>query len=243
MFSKIIKSIPNTITTLNLLSGVMAIIFAFHFGQEIGALKGYQWAFICIGCAAIFDFCDGASARLLKAYSPIGAELDSLADLVSFGVAPAMLVFNIINIANEVEFTPWSLIALLIPAMGALRLARFNVDTRQTTSFIGLPIPAGAIFWIGLVDWFMVSGYRGNWVALILVAGMSLMMVSNMNLFSLKVKNFHLLENIKQYFIILAAIVLVALCGLSGLMWTIFVYILISPIEITVEVEGNEPEI
>ena len=89
----------------------------------------------------------------------------------------------------------------------------------------------------------MVSGYRGNWVALILVAGMSLMMVSNMNLFSLKVKNFHLLENIKQYFIILAAIVLVALCGLSGLMWTIFVYILISPIKITVEVEGNEPEI
>ncbi|MDE6050878.1 MAG: hypothetical protein K2G08_04260, partial [Paramuribaculum sp.] len=119
---------------------------------------------------------------------------------------------------------------------------RFNVDTRQTTSFIGLPIPAGAIFWIGLVNWFMVSGYRGNWVALILVAGMSLMMVSNMNLFSLKVKNFHLLENIKQYFIILAAIVLVALCGLSGLMWTIFVYILISPIKITVEAEGNEPE-
>ena len=239
MFSRIIKSIPNTITTLNLLSGVTAIIFSFHFAESFGSLLGYQWAFICIACAALFDFADGASARLLHAYSDLGKELDSLADLVSFGVAPAMLVFNVINLANAVTFTPWAIIALLIPAMGALRLARFNIDTRQTTSFIGLPIPAGAIFWIGLVDWFMTSGYPGNWIAIVLVAGMSLMMVSNLGMFSLKFKNFNLAENIQRYLILIAAVVLVIFCGLTGLMWTIFLYIILSMFRITVTKSDN----
>lgn len=232
---KLIKnSIPNAITCLNLLSGVIAIIFAFNFGEEICGLKGYQWSFICIGAAAVFDFCDGAAARLLKAYSDLGKELDSLADLVSFGVAPAMLIFNVVCLANADPLSPWAFIALTIPVMGALRLARFNIDDRQTTSFIGLPIPAGAIFWIGLVDWFMTSGYPQNWVMAVLVVGMSLMMVSNMHIFSLKFKNFHLAENLQRYIIIIAAIILVAYFGLTGLMWTIIAYIFLSMVKITV---------
>ncbi len=239
MFRRIINSIPNTITTLNLLSGVAPIIFSFHFADQIGDLRGYQWAFICIGCAALFDFADGASARLLHAYSDLGKELDSLADLVSFGVAPSMLVFNVINFANQTTLSPWAIVALLIPAMGALRLARFNIDTRQTTSFIGLPIPAGAIFWIGLVSWTMTSGYPGNWIMAVLVAGMSLMMVSNLGMFSLKFKNFNFAENIHRYIIVIAAILFVIFCGLTGLMWTIFFYIILSMFRITVTRTDN----
>lgn len=112
---------------------------AFHYNETIAGLSGYEWAFICIGAAAIFDFCDGASARLLHAYSDLGKELDSLADLVSFGLAPALLMFNTIAIANNDPLSPWAFMSLFIPAMGALRLAKFNIDTRQTTSFIGLP--------------------------------------------------------------------------------------------------------
>ena len=240
MFSAIKKNIPNSITCLNLISGVMAIIFAFRFNYDFGSLKGYQIAYICIGAAAIFDFLDGAVARLLKAYSDMGKELDSLSDLVSFGVAPSMLLFNIVNFANQNTFDPWALAVLAIPVMGALRLARFNIDTRQTTSFIGLPIPAGAIFWIGLSEWFLTEGYPQNWVMAVLVIGMSLMMVSNMRMFSLKFKNFSLIENIKRYAIILAAILLVIFFGITGFMWTIFAYIILSMIHFEVIIDGEK---
>lgn len=240
MFRLIKNSIPNTITCLNLISGALACIFAFNFGVDFGGLKGYEIAFICIGAAAVFDFCDGAAARLLKAYSAMGKELDSLADLVSFGLAPALLVFNVIGFANNDTFSPWAFTALIIPVMGALRLARFNIDDRQTTSFIGLPIPAGAIFWIGLVSWFMSTGYPGNWVMAVLVVGMSLMMVSNMHIFSLKFKNFHLLENIQRYIIIVVVIALVAAFGLTGLMYTILAYIFLSMVKISVKAEDEK---
>lgn len=232
MLKTIKNSIPNTITCLNLLSGVMACIFAFHFRETFDSLYGYQWAFICIGAAALFDFCDGAAARLLKAYSALGKELDSLADLVSFGVAPAMLVFNTIALANQNPFSPWAFTALLIPAMGALRLARFNIDDRQTTSFIGLPIPAGAIFWIGFVAWSVKDGMPANWATAVIVLMMSLVMVSNIGMFSLKFKNFDLAENFQRYVLMVAAIVLVVLMGVPGLMWTIVFYIFMSALGI-----------
>lgn len=240
MLRLIKNNIPNTITCLNLISGALACIFAFNFSTDFGGLRGYQIAFICIGAAAVFDFCDGAVARLLKAYSNLGKELDSLADLVSFGLAPAVLVFNVVGIANNDEFSPWAFTALVIPVMGALRLARFNIDDRQTTSFIGLPIPAGAIFWIGLVNWFLTDGYPKNWVMAVLVVGMSLMMVSNIHIFSLKFKNFHLLENIQRYIIIATTIVLVAIFGLTGLMYTILAYIFLSVVKITVKLEDSD---
>lgn len=231
MLRRIINSIPNSITCLNLLSGALACIFAFHYDELFGSLTGWQWAFVCIGAAALFDFCDGAAARLLHAYSDLGKELDSLADLVSFGLAPALILFNTFayfTTGSASEITPWAFVALIIPVMGALRLAKFNIDTRQTTSFIGLPIPAAAIFWIGLVGWLhRTQAFNAPAVAVIVVA-MSLMMVSNLRMFSLKFKNFALRENFRRYMLILAAVLFVASEGISGLAWTIVFYIVVS---------------
>lgn len=217
--------IPNTITTCNLLSGVMAIIASFHGSESFGALSGYEWAMIFIGAATLFDFCDGAAARLLHAYSDVGKELDSLSDLVSFGVAPAMILFNMMMAATS---SPLAFAALFIPAMGALRLARFNVDTRQTTSFIGLPIPASAIFWIGACGFIMRHGYPGNAIIVSLIVIVSLLMVSSLPMFSLKFKNFAWRENFRRYVILAAAVIFVITNGIAGFAWTIILYVLIS---------------
>lgn len=232
--SSIIKnSIPNTITCLNLLSGALACIFAFNYSEPFGPLQGYQWAFLCIGAAALFDFCDGASARLLHAYSDLGKELDSLSDLVSFGLAPSFILFNTICLfetGSADTLTPWAFVALFIPVMGALRLAKFNIDTRQTTSFIGLPIPACAIFWIGLTGWLHRTGAYNIFAVSIVIILMSLMMVSNVRMYSLKFKNFSFSENFKRYTLLLAAALFVVAEGVSGLAWTITFYILSSAV-------------
>ena len=226
MLRKIVSCIPNTITLLNLLSGCAAIVFAFHHSERIGAFSGLEWGWIMIGAAALFDFCDGASARALRAYSAIGKELDSLSDLVSFGVAPAMLVLNLMQ---DYSSHPWlCYAAMFIPAMGALRLAKFNVDTTQTTSFRGLPIPANAIFWIGMCGWVQRYGYPGTAVMVIFIVLVSLAMVGTMRMFSLKFKNFDLRENFSRYVILLAAVAFVVFYGVSGFAWTILLYMLIS---------------
>lgn len=226
MLRKIVSCIPNTITLLNLLSGCAAIVFAFHHSERIGAFSGLEWGWIMIGAAALFDFCDGASARALRAYSAIGKELDSLSDLVSFGVAPAMLVLNLMQ---DYSSHPWlCYAAMFIPAMGALRLAKFNVDTTQTTSFRGLPIPANAIFWIGMCGWVQRYGYPGTAVMVIFIVLVSLAMVGNLRMFSLKFKNFDLRENFSRYVILLAAVAFVVFYGVSGFAWTILLYMLIS---------------
>lgn len=233
MLDRIKANIPNTITCLNLLSGVMACIFAFHYSETFGTLLGYQWAFVCIGAAALFDFCDGGAARLLHAYSDLGKELDSLSDLVSFGIAPALIVFNTINLFNTgdaLTLSPWAFVALVIPVMGALRLARFNIDTRQTTSFIGLPIPACAIFWIGLVGWLHRTEAFNNWILSVVIILMALMMVSGVRMFSLKFKNFGFRENFRRYMLLLAALLFAISNGISGLAWTILFYILVSSV-------------
>ena len=127
------KHIPNTITSMNLLSGVVGVILA---------LKGdIRVAFLLMLLAAVFDFFDGFAARLLGAYSEIGKELDSLADDVSFGVLPAVMMFAI----SGSDFAPLRYVPLLIAAFSALRLAKFNIDERQHSSFIGLPTPASAV--------------------------------------------------------------------------------------------------
>lgn len=222
---RIISCIPNTITSLNLLSGCVAIYMAFNLNVLMGSLTGLQWFYICIAAAAVFDFCDGLSARLLKAYSAIGKELDSLSDLVSFGVAPGMLMLNIMN---GVDAGIWSFGALFIPVLGALRLAKFNVDDSQTTTFTGLPIPANALFWIGLADWIQQYRYPGTIIMLVLILLISLAMVSKIRMFSLKFKNLTFYDNVKRYGIIIAALAFVIWYGVSGLAWTILLYILIS---------------
>jgi len=226
MIRKIISCIPNTITLLNLLSGCVAIIFAFRHSDTFGPLTGQEWAYVMIGAAALFDFCDGAAARALRAYSAIGKELDSLSDLVSFGVAPAMLVLNVML---DYSHYPWLCYSVLfIPAMGALRLAKFNVDTTQSTTFRGLPIPANAIFWIGMCGWIGSYSYPGTGLMTVLIVLMSLAMVCDMRMFSLKFKNFDLRENFRRYIIILAAVAFVVFYGVSGLAWTIVLYVLLS---------------
>ena len=213
MFKAIFAQIPNSITCLNLISGCIAIVMAF---------KGcYGWASIAIAAAAVFDFLDGAMARLMKAYSAVGKELDSLSDLVSFGVAPAAMVYNILP-------EEYSWIAISIPVCGALRLARFNVDTRQTTSFIGLPIPANAIFWIGAVSWMEANGPFDAWIMIPATMLEAQSMLDPIQLVSLKFSNFKLnTENCLRYFIIAAAILLTVIFGLPGLSLTIILYYLL----------------
>ncbi len=219
-------SIPNAITCLNLLSGCAAIVLAFHAYDRLGPLYGLEWCFIAIGCAAIFDFCDGASARALGAYSQIGKDLDSLSDLISFGVAPAMLVVNVMlhySSLTALCYTP-----LLLAAFGAMRLAKFNNDPEQTSEFRGLPIPANAIFWLGVVAWIEKYAYPGTPVLILLIGLMCAAMVGNFRMFSLKFKNFNLRENFRRYMLLAAAALFVVCYGLSGLAWSILLYFLLS---------------
>ncbi|MDE6300735.1 MAG: CDP-diacylglycerol--serine O-phosphatidyltransferase [Muribaculaceae bacterium] len=226
MTKKITGIIPNTITLCNLLSGCVAIFMAFHLEEQFGSLSGLQWTWIAIAAAAMFDFCDGASARGLGAYSPLGKELDSLSDLVSFGVAPGLMM---LNLGLQYSQHPWLCFsALLIPAFGALRLAKFNIDTTQSDSFRGLPIPANAIFWIGLSAWIDAHGFFGSAGLAVIIVLISTLMISNMPMFSLKFHNFDFRENFRRYAILAATVMFVIMWGVSGLLWTILLYIGIS---------------
>lgn len=237
MFRRIITSVPNFLTTCNLLSGCLACICSFSFDENIDALwglNGRQLAWILVGLAAVFDFFDGAAARWLHAPSPLGKELDSLADLVSFGVAPSLLLYNILGVWTGSWWIPF--VALFIPAMGALRLAKFNLDDSQATEFKGLPIPANAIFWIGATAWMQSHGlewmhahvYWGNLIVSLVIISVALMMVSNKRMFSLKLKNFRIGENFDRYLLIVAAIFFVTVWRVEGFAYTIILYILLS---------------
>ncbi len=224
------NNIPNAITSLNLLFGCLACIAAFHCNDTMcgSAIKGYECAFIFIGLAAVADFFDGLVARLLHAVSAIGAELDSLADLVSFGLAPALILYNMMLGQGAGH---WALVALMIPVFGALRLARFNVDTNQTTTFTGLPIPANAIFWIGFTAWYAIHEMP-LWIVLLLIVILSLLMVCNLRMFSLKMHNLSSLkQNWAQYLQVVATVAFVLLMGLSGLAAAISLYVLLSIIK------------
>lgn len=217
--------LPNIVTSLNLLSGCVGIIFAWHSTEVYAGLPGMWWACIMIGAAAVFDFCDGATARLLKAYSPLGKELDSLSDLISFGVAPAMLLLNVMEGYSP---SPLNYAVLAVPLCGALRLARFNVDESQATEFSGLPIPANAIFLIGFCGWITRYGYPGAVSAAVIVVLISLAMICPMRMFSLKFHNFDFKENFRRYVLLAAAVFFIISFGVAGLAWTIVLYILLS---------------
>lgn len=154
------RIIPDTITCCNLLCGSVAVFLATQ-----GA---FVWAFVFILAGAFFDFFDGMSARLLKAPSPIGIQLDSLADDITFGLAPSMMLFCYL----KPILGWWAILALLMAAFSALRLAKFNVDERQHASFIGLATPANAIFWGGICC-LPISALAYDWMAWVLV-GVSL---------------------------------------------------------------------
>lgn len=209
------KHIPNFITSLNLASGFIAIIFAAN-----GDLLTASWFILA---AMIFDFLDGLSARLLKAYSDIGKELDSLADVVSFGVAPALIIYQLLNkslslVAPAIVTTDGIVATLILifpavmPVCGALRLAKFNIDTTQTKTFKGLPIPANALAVISVViaGYYshspLISSFTASPLLLILfTVVLSLLMVSRIPMLSLKISNFKIKGNEGRY--ILAGLV------------------------------------
>lgn len=223
------RNIPNCITSINILSGCVAIVASFHFHEQYGAWQGWQWACLAIGIAAVADFGDGLSARLLHAYSELGKQLDSLSDLVSFGVAPGMLLLNLIASTPDLPGA-LSWIALLIPACGALRLARFNIDTRQTDSFIGMPIPANAIFWIGWTALAAdgLSWTLNPWVLAATALIESWLMISPLRLFSLKFKNYGWKGNQRRWILILLSAAMIGWLGLSAFFPIICLYILLS---------------
>lgn len=212
------KHIPNFITSLNLFSGCIAVLLAFQ--------SNYQGAFIAILLSAVFDFFDGFAARLLKAYSPMGKELDSLADVVSFGVAPGAIVFSLLSKTGIHELVPY--LGFLIPIFSALRLAKFNIDERQTSSFIGLPTPANAIFWAGLV--YSYSGYliTNSWVLILLTLIFSYLLVAEIPMFALKFNNYSLKNNQIQYLFLFVTIILLAIFQLNAFAPIIGWYILLS---------------
>lgn len=237
----ILKQIPNFITTLNLLSGLLATFFAID-GHLI-------WAGIFICGASVFDFLDGMAARALKAYSETGKELDSLSDLVSFGVAPGAILFTLLEFSlfdynqriyeiNAIWYE-WLILfsAFLVPIFGAIRLARFNVDTKHEPFFRGLPIPSNGIFWasLGLMlefpkygQFFEVIYSTKNLV--ILGIFMSGMMVINMPMFSLKVQNLRFGENWYRYLFLVLALALLITLNVYGLALTILLYIFLNVI-------------
>ena len=170
------RIIPNSLTCANLLCGSVSVFMATQ--------EQFLWAFALIIAGAIFDFFDGASARWLKVPSPLGVQLDSLADDITFGLAPSMaLMYYLKPIMGW-----WALIALLMAAFSALRLAKFNIDERQTTSFIGLATPPNAIFWASLVCW-LHGMTLPTWAPWVLLAGSLLscyLLVSEIPFFSFK---------------------------------------------------------
>jgi CDP-diacylglycerol--serine O-phosphatidyltransferase len=230
------KQVPNLITCLNLLAGSFACVLALKFNNFTGA-------FVFIAMAAVFDFLDGLAARVLKAPSRIGLELDSLADVISFGLAPGCVVYAYLS--SFASATGFPLLAFLLPVFSALRLAKFNIDTRQSTSFLGLPVPASGLFWSALIPsahriaaFFPISGVLAALVVLLIA--FCLLMVSELPMFSLKFKNLRWADNRWRFTFIGAAAVIALLfiilkMPLLGVCVIILIYILLSAIKRSVE--------
>ncbi len=200
MIKKYKLQVPNLITGMNLFSGSISLVYAFD--------NQLETAFYLILLAAVFDFFDGFAARLLNAKSEIGKELDSLADVVSFGVAPAAIMFVFFQSKmelfelNSFSFLPF--IVFLIPVFSAFRLAKFNIDTRQTESFLGLPTPANALFigsYVFLPNFFNIA-HHPIFLSIVVML-MSILLISEIPMFSLKIKSFKLKENVERYFMMI----------------------------------------
>ncbi len=217
-----------------MLSGILACIATFHGANVPGpfGMTGFELSWLLITMAAGFDFFDGFAARVLHAYSPLGKELDSLADLVSFGVAPGLLMFNLTNFLGAPCWL--SYLSLIIPVCGALRLAKFNIDERQATSFIGLPIPSNALFWIGYSAWLLhygiLDGFR-LWLTVVLIPVVALLMVSELPMFSLKFHNLHFDENKMRFALMTLTVILLVVFGIVGAALAVGAYIALSVID------------
>ena len=231
---KIKNQIPNIVTLLNLISGSLAIFMAFS-----GELTLASWFIIL---AAVLDFCDGLVARLLNARSDIGAQLDSLADVISFGLAPSAIMYQLILQCPELQsysiggvpLLPFA--SLLLVAGGAYRLAKFNTDPGQAVEFKGLPIPATGLFVAALpliVNQYgqtaEPSGFLQNqYILLTIILGLSLLMVSNIPMISLKFKNLTWKDNISRFILLGSVPILFIFFRYGAIPMIIFLYFIIS---------------
>ena len=214
--------IPNSITSLNLLSGCVAVIFSFH-GEFSAAL-------LAIIAAAIFDFFDGLSARALKAYSPMGKELDSLADMVSFGLAPAMILFNKLMEDAENPNVIWLIAVLLTAVFSALRLAKFNIDTRQSENFIGLATPSNALLIAsGIASLELYPGIdaaimRHHYILPLCSLLLSYLLVSEIPMISFKFKSFRFKDNPIRFLFVAIIAALGIATAVLGVNWKVWVF-------------------
>jgi len=229
------KQIPNTITLLNLVCGCLAIISTFH--------KTFELTAILVILAAILDFFDGFAARMLSVHSEMGKQLDSLADMVTFGVVPGFVMYQLIIFAigsSSAYIGPdepvWYLayIALLIPVFSAYRLAKFNIDTRQSDSFIGVPTPANALF-ICFLPMLMIP--EGNpiadlllkpYVLIVICIIQSYLMIAEIPLIALKFKKFTFSGNEWRYILIMLAFILLVILKQKAVPLIIILYVILS---------------
>jgi len=225
------KHLPNAITCANLFSGCIGIVLAFQ-GELIAAAYA-------IFLSAIFDFFDGLASRVLKSFSGIGKDLDSLADIVSFGVLPAVIMYQILLAGHQINKVSdyLNFIAFLIPVFSALRLAKFNVDTRQAENFIGLPTPANAI----LIASFPIIIQHHNkyytpyllnpYVLSCFIVVMCTLLVVEVPMMSLKFKNRDFNENIFRYLLLLFSAILILFFKFAAIPVVILLYIILSLIQ------------
>ena len=217
---KLLRHLPNLLTIGNLLCGCVGIIFTIQYSTSMAAW--FVWA------ACVFDFLDGFAARALKVNSPIGKELDSLADMVSFGVLPSIVMFQMMDIISSSSFIPYTAFGLAI--FSALRLAKFNIDENQKDTFIGLPTPANALFITSLVylegPW---SIFISNDLFLVVITfTFSCLLVAPWELFALKFKNFTWADNKMRFTFIGISVLLVAVWQAAALPFAILLYVLLS---------------
>ena len=220
-------TLPNIITLGNLLCGTVAIISII----SLQSPQALRTAFLLMLAAAVCNFLDGFTARLTKQYSTIGAQLDSLADMVSFAVLPTIIAMKIYYIAGG--HGVWSALLLLIAACGALRLARFNASDDHGGDFRGLPVPACALL-IGAAGWYassrvgMPASPAMQWVVLAAGVVLALLMVSRIRMFSLKFNGFGFRTNAVRYTFLLMSAIMIAVTGMTGIGLAVILYILYS---------------
>lgn len=222
------RIIPNTLTCCNLISGCIATMFAFR--------ESYQLALLWIIIGAVFDFFDGLSARALHVSGDMGKELDSLADDITFGFAPSAMIYSLLTqmiypdyLAFGEDWLPFA--AFIMAALSGVRLAKFNLDTRQALTFIGLPTPANALFWGSLIASFGEEMITKSWLVPIILAGVllcSLFLVAEIPLFALKFKDYSWKNNKTKYVFLLGCIALLIVLGEKGICLCIAWYIVLA---------------
>ncbi len=226
------KQVPNTITLLNLFCGCIAMVFALK--------NDFEMAFYFVSLGIFLDFFDGFFARLFQVSSPLGLQLDSLADMVTSGVVPGIVMYQMIGSSSGYPKLDWIVepfpfVGFLITLGSCYRLANFNIDTRQTDSFIGLPTPANALFILSLplvlrdLDSFFVLELLTNPFVLIGITLLSVYMLNaEIPLFSLKIKQMSLKKNALQFSFLLSSLVLLVVFQYAGIPLVIVLYVLLS---------------